>query len=281
MFPSIPTDFLFLLGMIVYGSLLIGEHFEKLSYKHYIGAYTTLGIGTAILTPFLINQLESPVYFLGILFSITACFSIAYILYKTKTTFNLFKEFTPAVIIFAAIYGAGMYIAPIRRILIEVVAKQTNWLLGFLGYDTVLREGPKFGYMSEIVYQTPNLTYITYIDIACTGIGAFAVVCGIYMLLDFDNLQLSLAMILSAIIIYILNLIRNVFVATAFFNGWFKMVPLPATTDPNLVSFTVAETYIAQTASSLLLAFLLYGIYVYTDVFKSTEEELERIWESV
>lgn len=281
MFPSIPTDFLFLLGFIVYISLLTGEYLEKLSYKHYIGAYSILGIGTAILTPSLIDQLESPVYFLGIIFSITACFSIAYILYKTRTVFDLFKRLTPAVLVFAVIYGAGMYIAPIRKVLIELVAKQTNWLLQFLGYDTVLREGPLFGYMSEIVYETPNLTYITYIETACTGIGAFAVVCGIYMLLDFDNLQLSLAMISSAIVIYILNLARNVFVATAFFNGWFKMVPLPTTTDPNLVSFTVAETYIAQTASSLLLSFLLYGIYVYTDVFDSTEKELEKIWNSV
>jgi archaeosortase A (PGF-CTERM-specific) len=150
-----------------------------------------------------------------------------------------------------------------------------------MSYDVKVMEGPVYGYMSQIVFFQTDPTFITYIDIACTGIGSIALVWGIISVFNTGRKKKLAYMISAAIIIYILNLIRNVFIAIAFVEQWFahpilqKLALASGANGDKLVSFVVAETFISQFLSAILLFIGLFIVVTYTNLLENIFSDFE------
>jgi archaeosortase A (PGF-CTERM-specific) len=179
------------------------------------------------------------------------------------------------------VLGLILFVTP--EPLIEIVAQHTQSWLAIFGYSTELQTGPDYGYLSQLAYTSDGVTYLTYIELACTGLGAVAVIAGVVYLLDISQRDKILLTLLSAGIIYLLNLVRNVFIAISFFSEMFSQVPFIGAESQSdaLVSFTIAEVYISQVFSTILLFIILYFLYHKTRVFEKIEEDIQRFVSSV
>ena len=171
------------------------------------------------------------------------------------------------------VYFSGVVIPIIRQTLVEVVTEHTVAIIS-LWHTVSVREGPEYGYQSEIVFTNTTPQMVTFIEIACTGIGAFAVVCGLLYQANTSNMYKLLLVGFSAVFIYIANLIRNVFVAISFADQWFSnsftdQWIVGEQSQSELTSFVIAETYISQIGTAILLSIILYYVFVYTELLDS------------
>lgn len=238
------------------------------------------GLGFLTL-PSLYTQLDSPYY---IIFAISIAIALLYLGYKqfnNDTPLEIIPKLSYATISTIGIYFLGVYVPPIRKILIELVTTHTVTLLESLSFDLTVTTGPDYGYLSEYRYATNGTTYATYINIACTGIGAFSIVSGLISLASTTTKRKVQLWIISGLVIYVLNIARNVFVSYAFFTDSFSYIPqqlvAPHEPNPNLTSFVVAEVYISQLLSSAILFLIFVWIYERTNLFDELESQIQNI----
>lgn len=125
--------------------------------------------------------------------------------------------------------------------LISTVTDQTVWL------------GSVFGVMiTRIDWNLVAVNgYKVEIILACTAIESIALFMGIIASVNAPAKRLASAFLLSVPVIYILNLIRNVFVVNAYGMMWFGE---PA------MSFYIAHTIIAKIGSLIALFFVAYAV---------------------
>ena len=225
------------------------------------------------------SQLQSPTYLIALIILIGTLFLLGLLLLVTpasKLYFPLLDKLLVSTVLFTGIYSIGFAVPQVRQPLIEIVAQHTQSWLTILGYSTELQTGPDYGYLSQLSYISDGVTYITYIELACTGLGAVAVIAGLIYLLDISPREKFFFTLLSAGIIYLLNLVRNVFIAISFFSEAFSQIPFVGAESQSdaLVSFTIAELYISQVLSTLLLFVILYLLYHKTTVFSKIEADI-------
>lgn len=231
-------------------------------------------------------QLQSPTYLIALIVISLSLLVLGLILLVTperKIYFPLLDKLLVSTGLFTGIYSLGFAVPQVRQPLIEIVAQHTQSWLAIFGYSTELQTGPDYGYLSQLAYTSDGVTYLTYIELACTGLGAVAVIAGVVYLLDISQRDKILLTLLSAGIIYLLNLVRNVFIAISFFSEMFSQVPFIGAESQSdaLVSFTIAEVYISQVFSTILLFSILYFLYHKTTVFEKIEEDIQRFVSSV
>lgn len=286
------TEFLLISIMVILGlAKLIDDHLkDKLDLTNselYGSIFTIIGLLTLFSTPIIFLELDSPLYTIAtFLLGLTA-----FLLGRTESKtgrINSLQSITMISLFTIITYFLAVFISPIRRFLIETVTSHTSHILSRL-YEVQIMEGPVYGYMSQIVFTRTDPTLITYIDIACTGIGSIVLVWGIISVFQTTVSRRVVYMLLSAIIIYILNMIRNVFIAIAFVEQWFshpllqKLALVSGASDDKLVSFVVAETFISQFISAFLLFIGLYLVVTYTSLlerfFSELEEDIETTYE--
>lgn len=166
---------------------------------------------------------------------------------------------TSALLIFA------YTITPVQNFLIDSVAGETSRILEILGYDT------------RIVQESGN-TYISFADsnlktqivLACTGVGSIAIFIGLSASASSFSLRkrLWLAAFTSSII-YVLNIVRNVFIASAYGGQWLHIAPNFISSifgrGGEWVSYYVADRIIAQLASAVFLILFAIIILSYID----------------
>ncbi len=160
---------------------------------------------------------------------------------KGISTINSIFMATTASAIGGISYFAFSEITYLNQWLITMVTDQTFWLASAIGID-ITRIEPNLlsvhGYRVEII-------------LACTAIESIALFIGIITSVNAPFKRMAKAFIVSVPIIYILNLIRNVFVIDAYAMGWFG--------EPEM-SFYIAHTVIAKAGSLIALFLIAYAV---------------------
>ncbi len=160
----------------------------------------------------------------------------------------------------------------IQSVLIYNVANETQFLLNIIGYNTVLESG------SEGIYIVFDNELRTEIVMACTGIGSIALFTGFISAIDTIDVKTKLLYItLSSVAIYLLNLIRNLFIAGAYGGQWFHIQPELIEyifgQGDDWVSFYIADRIIAQfTSVIIMIIFALLIINLIDNNTKLIEE---------
>ena len=154
----------------------------------------------------------------------------------------------------------------LQRPLIETVTRQTEFLMGLLGYRVgeayEVISGAAIGkapYRNTFLFVDPTGHRLTYtIRIACTGIGSIAIVGGLIAAVRAPLDRKLRALAVSIPVIYGLNLLRNVFIAIAFGTQRLQVFPelvlsAFASTDLYLVSYFIADRILSQSLSVVAL----------------------------
>lgn len=126
--------------------------------------------------------------------------------------------------------------------LIHTVTDQTVWIGSLFGINITRLDWNLIavnGYKVEII-------------LACTAIESIALFLGIIASANAPFKRLATAFIISVPVIYVLNLIRNVFVIEAYGMAWFG--------DPDM-SFYIAHTVIAKIGSLIALFLIAYAVF--------------------
>lgn len=170
-------------------------------------------------------------------------------------------------------------IQPIQWTLIEIVADNTQSVLQLLGY-TVALENSTGGIKIIFVDQTPQL--FTKLVVACTGIGSIALFVGLASAIDKISLQLRILIaIMATTVIYLLNIVRNVFIAAAYGQQWFHIAPeyvgIIFGRSDEWVSFYIADKVLAQTGAVIVLV----GLAVMILKYLPRNTKLENEWISI
>ena len=113
------------------------------------------------------------------------------------------------------IYAPFEYIPALGDWLIGVVIGQVSWMLEALNYPVTFAEW-------NIISRN---TFRVEIILACTGIQSIAIMLGVAAAVPTTTRQKIYAFLLIVPTIYILNLLRNVFVIIAYTEQWFPSLP--------------------------------------------------------
>jgi archaeosortase A len=119
------------------------------------------------------------------------------------------------------------------------VASQVTWILQYFKIPAYLKAWNMItlnGYTVEII-------------LACTAIESIALFIGLICAVRAPLNRLAAAFIVSVPVIYVLNLIRDIFVVVAYGEQWF-----------GADSFVIAHNYIAKTGSGIALFIISYTV---------------------
>lgn len=185
-----------------------------------------------------------------------------------------------AIAFMGLIYVPVVAITPVREWLILTVTDQTAWGLSLLGYDPpIVAELSELSHMSGVgpddeipkdnAFENTFVFFgdgyrITYsIIVACTGIGSMAVMGGLVTAVRAPPRRKLKALAIALPIIYVLNIVRNVFIAVNY--GYQKMHLFPDATmllfgaDNYLrVSYLWADRILAQIGSVIAMLVIFW-----------------------
>jgi len=189
-----------------------------------------------------------------------------------------------AVCLMGIVYFSVVAIPAVEKVLIEMVTRQTEFLMTLLGFDPTvvsgttltLENGQRIGiaskdqpYRSTFVYDTSDLAYmdlpvLTYtIVTACTGIGSMAIFVGLIAAVDAPMERKLRAFAVSIPVIYVLNLFRNVFIGLTFGHQMTNFAPelvmsLFALEEQWRVAYIISDRIIAQGLSVVALVVITW-----------------------
>ncbi|MWV39942.1 archaeosortase A [Natrialba sp. INN-245] len=225
-------------------------------------AWLVFGVFWLTMVPYYYYDAQSPLQTVLSLAALPLCVYTGYLLYGGRQSLLLLSK---AVAIMGLIYLPAETIPFIRQWLIETTAAQTHAGMELLGHSPGINEGAN-GYYSRFDFD-PDETVTgrtTYIVLACTGIGSMAIFAGLIAAVKAPLRRKLTGIALAVGIIWLLNLVRNVFIGLASPWGWFQqewLVSFMTTymgAQPERVSFLVAHNYIAQTLSVVALVAITY-----------------------
>jgi len=225
------------------------------------GAWGVFGVFWLLLIPRFAFAMRSPIEGALAVLAVPACAYAGYLLWSGRD--SLFT-LTHAVAVMGVIYLPFETVPILRETAVEAVASQTHAVITWIGYDVTLTEGPN-GYRSGLVFTSAGHTYATHIVLACTGLGSMTVFAGLIAALEAPLVRKLQAAAAAVGIIYVLNIIRNVFIAVAFGDQWFQVFvaeisALVGYTDPGLVSYFIADRVIAQSMSVVALVAIAFVV---------------------
>jgi archaeosortase A (PGF-CTERM-specific) len=150
------------------------------------------------------------------------------------------------------IYAPFEYIPALGDWLIAVVVGQIMYIFYSLGYAATLTA------WNIIAHNGLRVEII----LACTGIQSIAIMLGVAAAVPTTIRQKALAFLLVAPTIYILNLLRNVFVIMAYTGQWFPYYPeIAGNGEFGYESFFWAHNVIAEMLALVLLIAIAYGLF--------------------
>ncbi len=223
-------------------------------------AWGTFGLFWLSLVPRFAFVMRSPIETTLSVLAVPGCLYAGYLLYSGRDTlFTL----TRAVAIMGVVYLPFETIEFLRRVAVESLARQIYLVIQWLGFEVSMRTAEQNGYYSALVFTNDGRPYVTHIVLACTGIGSMTIFAGLVAALKAPLVRKTKAFALAVGIIYVLNVLRNVFIAVAFGRQWFQVFIDPIMwitgyTDPGLVSFFIADRVISQSLSVVALVGITY-----------------------
>ena len=220
------------------------------------GAWIVFGAFWLLLIPRFALAMKSPIETVLSALAVPACLYAGYLLWQGRESLLTLSQ---AVAIMGVLYLPFTSIEVLGRTLIETVARQSHGMIQAAGFDAALVTEPESGYRSMLVFtDSTGHQYVTHIVLQCTGIGSMSIFAGLIAAIDASTVRKVQALLTAVVVIYILNLVRNVFIAVAFGQQWFQVFIDPVMmvtgfTDPGLVSFFIADRVISQSLSVVAL----------------------------
>lgn len=192
--------------------------------------------------------------------------TVKYLLRDDPRVFHLSRAAAVAFLI----YAPFEYLPALGDWLIGVVISQVIILLGAFGYPVTLTcidpvslqvldpAGCAGRFLDTITRNSLSVQII----LACTGIQSIAIMLGVAAAVPTTGRQKILAFLLVAPTIYILNLLRNVFVILAYTSQWFPYYPeIASNGEFGYESFFWAHNVIAELLALVLLIAIAYGLF--------------------
>lgn len=233
--------------------------------------WVVLALLWLVMLPYFALEAQSPLQSVGMLIGIPLSLWIGLVRWRGRDSLVVIGN---AVAIAGVLYLPFTAIEPMRRWLIETVAGHTHWLMGLLGYQPGLAPDSVAGYTALFDFDG----HTTYIVLACTGLGSIAVFTGAIMAVDDRPKRKIAATLLIAVIIYVLNLFRNVFVGLSTPHGWFDFEPFLTVTSYFGIhavrnSYFVSHNLIAQPLSLVVvLALTVLALRMVPGLFSIFDE---------
>jgi archaeosortase A (PGF-CTERM-specific) len=225
------------------------------------GAWVLFGVFWGVLFPRFAFEMRSFIEGTLSLLAVPLCVYAGYQLYSGRDSLFVLSRGVAAM---GLIYVPFLTIGPLREWLVELVSAQTNAVIQLLGYDPVFTIAKENGYHSAFIFtDSAGHQYYTYLVLACTGIGSMSIFGGLIAAVKAPLRRKLRAFALAISIIWVLNVIRNVFISVAFGNQWFQLFVGPVTsltgyTDPRMVSFFIADRVLSQLLAVIALVFILW-----------------------
>lgn len=154
---------------------------------------------------------------------------------KNSTLFTL----TRATALSGLFYFPFANIPLLNQWIISLVTNQTIWLTGYLGYPAIPEAWNQISLNGNFVE----------IILACTAIESIALFMGLIFAVDAPSKRMFKAFMVSIPVIYILNILRDVFVIIAYGEMWF-----------GVESFAIAHHIIAKAGSGIALFVIAYAV---------------------
>ncbi|MFB6118334.1 archaeosortase A [Halosegnis sp.] len=196
------------------------------------------------------------------LVAVPACLYTGYRLYTGRESLFVLSR---AVAVMGVIYLPATTIAAIYEPLVELVALQAKWGVELLGYQPALVDNGE-GVQSVLLFNGgTEAARATEILLACTGLGSMAIFAGLVAAVRAPLDRKAKALAVSVPVIWVLNIVRNVFIAAAFGAQWFQVfVPqvlsLFGASEPELVSFLIADKVLSQSGSLVALVLIMFAV---------------------
>ncbi len=260
------------IGVFVAAIVLDWRGFRSIATQVGGLAWGLFGIFWLSMFPYFWFDFGSPLEGALSLVAVPLCVYTGYLLASGRESLLLLSK---AVAVMGIIYLPAMLIEPINRFLIETVTVQTHFGMELLGHSPGIEQGLN-GYQSRFGFEGPT----TYIILACTGIGSIAIFGGLIAATSASIKRKLIGIALATGIIWVLNLIRNVFVGLATPLGWFEYAPLETLTlwvvgPGTRTSFFVSHHLISQTlAVFALIGIALLVMRVVPEILEILEEAL-------
>ena len=259
MIPVVPTGVTDAIAWVIVGLLLAAWALERreaaLSRVLAAAGWGGFAVFWLLLVPRFALVMRSPIETALSALAVPASLYAGYLIWQGRGTLYTLSR---AVAIMGLVYLPFTTLPALDRWAIEAVAGQTHWVITALGYDAALAVEPSQGYESALVFTTNGEQFVTHIVLACTGLGSISIFAGLIAAIDAPLGRKLKAMGLAVGVIYVLNIVRNVFIAVAFGKQWFQVLVEPVMavtgyTQPGLVSFFIADRVLSQSLSVVAL----------------------------
>lgn len=150
------------------------------------------------------------------------------------------------------LYAPFEYIRPVGNWLIAHVVDEVSAILDWIQFPYTMFDWNIFinhGFRVEII-------------LACTGIQSIAIMLGVAGAVKSTWTQKGLAFLLIAPVIYVLNLLRNVFVIMAYTDQWFPYLPIIASNGEfGYESFFWAHNVICELLALGVLVVIAFALF--------------------
>ncbi|WP_293031130.1 archaeosortase A [Natronococcus sp.] len=277
---TLPIDALGWIAIAAFGLALLTRWSDVAVPARPIAGVAWLLFGTYWLTmvPYYYYDAQSPLQTVLALAALPLCVYTGYLLWNGRESLFVL---TKAVALMGLIYLPAETIPIVRQWLIETTAVQTHYGMELLGHSPGINEGAN-GYESRFNFDSEETATgrTTYIVLACTGLGSMAIFGGLIAAVTAPLRRKLTAFALAIGVIWLLNLVRNVFIGLATPHGWFQqdlVVSLVTTymgAEETRVSYLVAHNYISQ----LLAVVALIGVtYLVVKILPEVLEPLEEV----
>ena len=167
------------------------------------------------------------------------------------------------------IYAPFEYIPALGDWLIAVVVGQVIWILDMLQFNVTNTDWniiARNGFRVEII-------------LGCTGIQSIAIMLGVAAAVPTTLKQKFYAFLIIAPTIYILNLLRNVFVIIAYTNQMFPYYPdIASNGERGYESFFWAHNVMAELLALVCLVMIAYGLFTLIPKLGSFADDLYQLY---
>lgn len=188
-----------------------------------------------------------------------------YLMWLSYEDYTLVPRLT-SMVLFSGSFFVFFSAPGIKEYLIETVAIQTKYVISLFEIPTEIVTGPE-GYQSKIIIS--NSVYNTYITFACTGFGAISGFIGLFISSKIGLFKKIAWSVSVALVVYILNIVRNVFVAFSYSFQLFHFDFLVSHLNISkpMISFYIAHTVISKSLSvAVIIGLLLMIAYIEPDI---------------
>ena len=264
MAPQGPTDLLAWLSVGLFVAGVLAERRDRrIGRALTAAAWVTFGVFWGVLVPHFLFVEKSAIEGVAGIAAVPASFYTAYLLWGGRDSLLVLSR---AVTVMGAIYLPATTIGPVYEFLIEETTRQVAFGIELMGYSPEVTADDE-GLRNTFLFTTDGHVYETFIILACTGLGSIAMFAGIIAAVNAPLERKLQAFAVSVPVIWMLNIVRNVWIAVAFGKQWLQIAVDPmrgvfgiAPDEAGLVSFYLADKVIAQSAS--LVALLVITFFV-------------------